>query len=317
MAREFYLKDGVFGPHDTLSAPENVVRTIAQELSEPQKLQVRTNIGVTAGGIGAIAALDISDSTVAGRALLTAATAAAQRTALELAVVAKTGSYTDLTNIPAAGGMAIGNNVAGAAANRILHTVAGVLADNEGLTYSANRLNVGYPGITFGNVNNKIEGGTNSLHFFGANELLTLGNGQPVILGAWEGGGTTMVKGRHGGGYQHRGGSKLALAPGEACGSGAAQGIDFYYSTSGAPEHAINPLVLGASLSGAGVFSANHLAALLLAITPEPVGTLPTPTAGRIKVVNDATSTTPRSIAAGTGSNVCIVLGNGTNWLIV
>jgi hypothetical protein len=50
MAREFYLnEDGVFGPHDTLAAPETVVRTTAQALSEPQKLQARTNIGAGTG----------------------------------------------------------------------------------------------------------------------------------------------------------------------------------------------------------------------------------------------------------------------------
>lgn len=48
-----------------------------------------------------VASTDITDSTAAGRSLLTAATVAAQRTALGLATVASTGAYTDLTGTPA------------------------------------------------------------------------------------------------------------------------------------------------------------------------------------------------------------------------
>lgn len=48
MSEEFYLLDGVFGKHDTLAQPENVVRTVAQTWSEPQKAQARSNIGAAA-----------------------------------------------------------------------------------------------------------------------------------------------------------------------------------------------------------------------------------------------------------------------------
>jgi hypothetical protein len=46
----------------------------------------------------------LKDATVTGKALLAAATAAAARTTLELATVANTGSYNDLTDKPTGGG---------------------------------------------------------------------------------------------------------------------------------------------------------------------------------------------------------------------
>ena len=306
MAREFYLKDGVFGPHDTLSAPENVVRTIAQELSEPQKLQVRTNIGVTAGGISAIAAIDITDSTAAGRALLTAATAAAQLVALGGAAASHTQALSTLTQSGA--------------------TTSQVPAWNGTAWVPAPAL-----------------GNDPAFFWDTANKRLGIGTTVPevslAVIGDINAGGNIVARSGSSGFGQSSDGAFRAtnepfsnyLAFSKDAGITLnAQGRNFGAIGSILTVQSSVALTVGNILRikngttdmfaidfNGNVNASGGLESAMMRLTPEPVGTLPTPTAGRIKVVNDATSTTPRSIAAGTGSNVCLVLGNGTNWLIV
>jgi hypothetical protein len=106
---EWYLKDGVFGPHDApVPVPETAVRTTPQTFSDTEKAQARQNIGAGTGGGGGgdltgAVRYDVAQTlTSPQKTQARENVGAAPQSAFEsLAVVATTGSYDDLTDKPA------------------------------------------------------------------------------------------------------------------------------------------------------------------------------------------------------------------------